>query len=86
MFPYQMMVFENGLFCYLLFLVETLLVTVWYAETSGVENVRNLEAAENALNLSPTGTLHMKQQLELAGLLHTSQFFLLTNDSWILIL
>lgn len=45
------------LFFYLLFLVEALLVTVWYAETSGVENVCNLEAAENALNLSPTGTL-----------------------------
>lgn len=48
---------------YLLFLVEALLVTVWYAETSGVENVCNLEAAENALNLSPTGTLRNSWKL-----------------------
>lgn len=41
----------------LLFLIETLLVTVRYAETSGVENVGNLEVAENALNLSSTGTI-----------------------------
>lgn len=45
---------------YLLFLVEALLVTVWDAKTSGVENVCNLEAAQNALDLSPTGTLQMK--------------------------
>lgn len=49
-----------GCASYLLFLVEALLVTVWYAETSGVENVCNLEAAQNALNLSPTGTLKME--------------------------
>uniref|UniRef100_A0A3B4VC11 Uncharacterized protein n=1 Tax=Seriola dumerili TaxID=41447 RepID=A0A3B4VC11_SERDU len=48
---------------YLLFLIEALLVTVWYAETSGVENVCNLEAAENALNLSPTGTLQMREHM-----------------------
>lgn len=51
------------LFFYLLFLIEALLVTVWYAETSGVENVCNLEAAENALNLSPTGTLQMREHI-----------------------
>lgn len=63
-FQYQMMVFRMCFFFfYLLFLVEALLVTVWYAETSGVENVCNLEAAENALNLSPTGTLQMREQL-----------------------
>lgn len=50
-------------FFYLLFLIEALLVTVWYAETSGVENVCNLEAAENALNLSPTGTLQMREHM-----------------------
>lgn len=48
---------------YLLFLIEALLVTVWYAETSGVENVCNLEAAENALNLSPAGTLQMREHM-----------------------
>lgn len=42
---------------YLLFLVKAFLVTIWYAESSGVENVCNLEAAENALDLPPTGTL-----------------------------
>lgn len=41
----------------LLFLIEALLVTVWYAETSGVENVGDLEVAENALNLSSAGAL-----------------------------
>lgn len=50
-------------FFYLLFLIEALLVTVWYAETSGVENVCNLEAAENALNLSPTGTLQLREHI-----------------------
>lgn len=59
---YQMMSFECAFF-YLFFLIEALLVTVWYAETSGVENVCNLEAAENALNLSPTGTLQMKEHI-----------------------
>lgn len=47
---------------YLLFLVKALLVTVWYAETSWVENVCNLEAAENALDLSPTWTLPVKRR------------------------
>lgn len=47
---------------YLLFLVKAFLVTVWYAESSGVENVCNLEAAENALDLSPTGTLPVKRR------------------------
>lgn len=46
---------------YLLFLVKAFLVTVWYAETSGVENVCNLEAAQNAFDLSPTGTLPAKR-------------------------
>lgn len=44
-------------FSHLLFLIEALLVTVGYAETSGVENVGDLEVAENALNLSSAGTL-----------------------------
>lgn len=56
-------VFDLNVLLYLLFLIEALLVTVWYAETSGVENVCNLEAAENALNLSPTGTLHMREHI-----------------------
>lgn len=56
-------VFALNVLLYLLFLIEALLVTVWYAETSGVENVCNLEAAENALNLSPTGTLHMREHI-----------------------
>lgn len=47
---------------YLLFLVKAFLVTVWYAETSGVENVCNLEAAQNAVDLSPTGTLPVKMR------------------------
>lgn len=47
---------------YLLFLVKAFLVTVWYAESSGVENVCNLEAAENALDLSPTGALPVKRR------------------------
>lgn len=42
---------------YLLFLVKAFLVTVWDAETSGVENVRDLEAAQDALDLPATGTL-----------------------------
>lgn len=42
---------------YLLFLVKAFLVTVWYAETSGVENVCDLEAAQDAFDLPPTGTL-----------------------------
>lgn len=54
-----------SVFYYLLFLVESLLVTVWYAETSGVENVCDLEAAENALNLSPTGTLQMREHFNI---------------------
>lgn len=52
----------NILFFNLFFLIEALLVTVWYAETSGVENVCNLEAAQNALYLSSTGTLHMGEK------------------------
>lgn len=44
-------------FSHLLFLIEALLVTVWYAETSGIENVGDLEVAENAFNLSSAGTL-----------------------------
>lgn len=47
---------------YLLFFVKAFLVTVWYAETSGVENVCNLEAAQNAFDLSPTGTLPVKRR------------------------
>lgn len=48
---------------YLFFLIEALLVTVWYAETSGVQDVCNLEAAEDALNLSPTGTLRTREHI-----------------------
>ena len=55
------------LFFYLLFLVEALLVTVWYAETSGVEDAGHFEAAENTLHLSSTGTLLMRE--------HTVIFF-----------
>ena len=51
-------------FYYLLFLIEALLVTVRYAETSGVQNVCNLEAAENALDLSPTGTLQTREHIK----------------------
>lgn len=64
MYSYEVSsVFALNVLFYLLFLIEALLVTVWYAETSGVENVCNLEAAENALNLSPTGTLHIREHI-----------------------
>lgn len=67
-----MKVIRMCFFCfYLLFLIEALLVTVGYAETSGVENVCDLEAAENALNLSPTGTLQMRE--------HTSNYCTFVN-------
>lgn len=46
---------------YLLFLIEALLVTVWNAETSGTEDVCDLQAAENAFDLPPTGTLQMRE-------------------------
>lgn len=42
---------------YLFFLIKSLLVAVWYAETSGVEDVAYFQAAENVLNLSSTGSL-----------------------------
>lgn len=52
----------SSLRIYLFFLVKAFLVTVWYAEASGVENVCNLQAAQNAFNLSPTGTLPVKSR------------------------